>query len=190
MLLAASRSSVGSRQPYDIPVFHDDQHGTAIVVMAALKNAARLVGKRWDDLRVVISGPVPPGPPSPGFSSRAAWVTMLVADSKGIVVASRDDLNGAKTELAGRTNASSFSGSVAEAMVGADVFIGVSGGTIPESAVAQLGRDAIISRWPIRIPRSIPTWRPKYAAIVATGRSDFPEPDQQCAGLPGVFRGR
>lgn len=173
----------------DIPVFHDDQHGTAIVVMAALKNAARLVGKRWDDLRVVISGAGAAGTAVAGILVEGGVGDVLVADSKGIVVASRDDLNGAKTELAGRTNASSFSGSVAEAMVGADVFIGVSGGTIPESAVAQLGRDAIIFSLANPHPEIHPDVASKYAAIVATGRSDFPNQINNVLAFPGVFRG-
>ena len=174
-----------------IPVFHDDQHGTAIVVLAALRNAARLLDRKLDELRVAICG---------AGAAGVAVTKMLVAggvnsdlvvvsDSRGILHSGRTELTGAKLELASSTNAAGRSGAVDEALRGADVLIGLSGGSIAEEAVAGMAPGAIVFALANPTPEVHPEVAGRYAAVVATGRSDFPNQINNVLAFPGVFRG-
>ncbi|MEZ5114853.1 MAG: NADP-dependent malic enzyme [Candidatus Nanopelagicales bacterium] len=173
----------------DIPVFHDDQHGTAIVVTAALMNAAKLTGRALGDLRVVVSGAGAAGVAVTDMLLDAGIGDVAVADSKGIVHHGREDLNDIKRGLAGRTNIAGHTESLVDAMHGADVFVGVSAGEVPESAVATMADDAIIFALANPNPEIHPSVAEKYAAVVATGRSDFPNQINNVLAFPGVFRG-
>jgi malate dehydrogenase (oxaloacetate-decarboxylating) len=175
----------------DIPVFHDDQHGTAVVVLAALRNATKLLGRSFADLRVVISGAGAAGVAIAKVLVAAGvpGANLIVCDSRGIVHAERTDLNPAKAELAALTNFSGRSGGIGEALIGADVLIGVSGGTIGEEALAGMARGGIIFGLANPTPEVLPHVAHKYAAIVATGRSDFPNQINNVLAFPGIFRG-
>jgi len=175
----------------DIPVFHDDQHGTAVVVLAALRNATALLGRRFDDLRIVISGAGAAGVAITNVLIAAGvnGANMIVCDSRGIVHAERGDLNPAKAELAAITNVSGRTGGIQEALIGADVLIGVSGGTIDETALAGMVPGGIIFALANPTPEVLPHIAAKYAAIVATGRSDFPNQINNVLAFPGIFRG-
>ncbi|AJE82396.1 malate dehydrogenase [Streptomyces albus] len=173
----------------DIPVFHDDQHGTAIVTLAALRNAVRLTGRSLGDLRAVISGSGAAGVAIAKFLLEAGIGDVTVADSKGVVSADRGDLTPVKQELAAITNKAGLSGTLADALAGADVFIGVSGGTVPESAVASMAKDSFIFAMANPNPEVHPDIAHKYAAVVATGRSDFPNQINNVLAFPGIFAG-
>jgi malate dehydrogenase (oxaloacetate-decarboxylating) len=175
----------------DIPVFHDDQHGTAVVVLAALRNATALLGRRFADLRVVISGAGAAGVAITEVLIAAGvnGANMIVCDSRGIVHAERGDLNPAKAELAATTNYSVRTGGVGEALIGADVLIGVSGGTIEEAALAGMAPGGIIFALANPTPEVLPHIASRYAAVVATGRSDFANQINNVLAFPGIFRG-
>jgi malate dehydrogenase (oxaloacetate-decarboxylating) len=175
----------------DIPVFHDDQHGTAVVTLAALRNAAKLLGRRFGDLRVVISGAGAAGVAITQtlIAAGVDGANVIVCDSRGIIHADRDGISGIKAELAATTNFSGRSGGIAEALIGADVLIGVSGGTIEESALAGMAPGGIIFALANPTPEVHPTIAHKYAAVVATGRSDFPNQINNVLAFPGIFRG-
>lgn len=173
----------------NIPVFHDDQHGTAVVVLAALLNAAKATGRKVSDLRAVVSGAGAAGIAVTKMLLEAGIGEIAVADSKGILASSREDLIGAKAELAALTNAQNFSGPIELALQGADVFIGVSGGHIPEAAIAAMAPGAIIFALANPHPEVVPDIAAKYAAVVATGRSDFPNQINNVLAFPGIFRG-
>jgi malate dehydrogenase (oxaloacetate-decarboxylating) len=174
-----------------IPVFHDDQHGTAIVVLAALRNAVDLLDRKLGELRVTVCG---------AGAAGVAVTKMLVAggvnpdlvavcDSRGIIHSGRTELTGAKLELAQLTNAAGRSGDIADALRGADVLIGLSGGSIEEAAVAGMAPGAIIFALANPTPEVHPEVASRYAAVVATGRSDFPNQINNVLAFPGVFRG-
>jgi malate dehydrogenase (oxaloacetate-decarboxylating) len=174
-----------------IPVFHDDQHGTAIVVLAALRNAAGLLDRKLADLRIVVSG---------AGAAGVAVTKMLIAagvnggdvilvDSRGAIHRDRADLNPAKAELAAITNAGRVSGGIAESLRGADVLIGVSGGTIGEAALAGMAPEGAIFALANPTPEVHPDIAARHAAIVATGRSDFPNQINNVLAFPGIFRG-
>jgi malate dehydrogenase (oxaloacetate-decarboxylating) len=174
-----------------IPVFHDDQHGTAIVVLAALRNAMTLLDRKLSDLRVVVTGAG-----AAGVAVTKMLITggvtasdVIVLDSRGTIHADRTDLNYAKAELAALTNGDRVSGGVAEALRGADVLIGLSGGTIDESALAGMAPDGAIFALANPTPEVHPEIATRHAAIVATGRSDFPNQINNVLAFPGVFRG-
>jgi malate dehydrogenase (oxaloacetate-decarboxylating) len=174
-----------------IPVFHDDQHGTAIVVLAALRNAATLLDRKLCELRVAVSGAGAAGVAVTRMLI-AGGVTagdVIVCDSRGTLHSGRSDLTGAKAELAGQTNASGVTGGMTEALRGADVLIGVSGGTIPESAVAGMAPGGIVFALANPTPEVHPDIAARHAAIVATGRSDFPNQINNVLAFPGVFQG-
>jgi malate dehydrogenase (oxaloacetate-decarboxylating) len=174
-----------------IPVFHDDQHGTAIVVLAALRNAAALLGRKLCELRVAVSGAGAAGVAVTRMLI-AGGVTageVIVCDSRGTLHSGRSELTGAKAELAGLTNATQVTGGMAEALRDADVLIGVSGGTIPESAVAGMAPGGIVFALANPTPEVHPGIAARHAAIVATGRSDFPNQINNVLAFPGVFRG-
>ncbi|MFE2260581.1 NAD(P)-dependent malic enzyme [Streptomyces griseosporeus] len=173
----------------DIPVFHDDQHGTAVVTLAALRNAARLSGREIGQLRAVISGAGAAGVAIAKMLVEAGIGDVAVADRKGIVSASRDDLTDVKRELASFTNKAGLSGSLEDALAGADVFIGVSGGTVAEAAVASMAEGAFVFAMANPNPEVHPDVAHKYAAVVATGRSDFPNQINNVLAFPGIFAG-
>ncbi len=177
------------KERLDVPVFHDDQHGTAIVTLAALRNAALLKGRSLGDLRTVISGAGAAGIAIAKILVEAGVSDIVVTDRKGIVSADRDDLTSVKRELTGFTNKAGRTGSLESAMDGADVFIGVSGGTVPEEAVATLAKDSFVFAMANPNPEIHPDVASKYAAVVATGRSDYPYQINNVLAFPGVFAG-
>ncbi|MGW8532056.1 MULTISPECIES: NAD(P)-dependent malic enzyme [Nocardiopsidaceae] len=177
------------RERLDIPVFHDDQHGTAIVTVAALHNAARLTGRTLADLRVVVSGAGSAGVAVTKMLIDGGIGDIAVADSKGMIHDGREDLNPVKQELAGISNRAGLRGSIESALAGADVFIGLSSGEVPESVVATMADDAIIFAMANPKPEVHPDVARKYASVVATGRSDFPNQINNVLAFPGVFRG-
>ncbi|HEX4727567.1 MAG TPA: NADP-dependent malic enzyme [Jatrophihabitans sp.] len=177
------------RELLPIPVFHDDQHGTAIVVLAALRNAATLTGRSLADLRVVISGAGAAGVACARILLAAGIGDLALADSRGVVHPSREDLNPIKQELAASTNRAGLTGSLAAAMVGADVFIGVSAGVVGEAAVAGMAPDPIIFALANPTPEVEPAIAHRYASVFATGRSDLPNQINNVLAFPGVFAG-
>ena len=177
------------RELLDIPVFHDDQHGTAIVVLAALRNAATVTGRTLGQLRVVVSGAGAAGVACTKILLAAGIGDIAVADSKGIVHKARTDLTPVKDELARITNHSALTGSLEDALAGADVFLGVSAGHVPEPAVAGMAADAIIFALANPDPEVDPAVAHRHAAIVATGRSDYPNQINNVLAFPGVFAG-
>ena len=174
----------------DIPVFHDDQHGTAVVALAALKNALRLTGRDPDATRVVISGAGAAGVAVAKILLGAGVRDLAVTDRQGVLNSQRADLTPVKSALAAMT-ADNFgrSGSLADVMAGADVYIGVSGGTVPEEIVATMAPDAIIFGLANPTPEVHPDVAHRYARVVATGRSDFPNQINNVLAFPGIFRG-
>ncbi|GAA0471061.1 NADP-dependent malic enzyme [Streptomyces stramineus] len=173
----------------DIPVFHDDQHGTAVVTLAALRNAATLTERPLGRLRAVISGAGAAGVAIAKILVEAGIGDVAVCDRKGIVSQDREDLNSVKRDLAGYTNKAGLSGSLESALKGADVFIGVSGGTVPEEAVASMAENALIFAMANPTPEIHPDVARKYAAVVATGRSDYPNQINNVLAFPGIFAG-
>lgn len=173
----------------DCPVMHDDQHGTAIVVLAALLGATRLLDRDMAALRVVISGAGAAGVACANILLAAGVRDVTVLDSHGIVHAGRDNLTSVKAELAARTNPLRRTGGVAEALEGADVFLGVSTGVVPEQLIASMAPDSIVFALSNPDPEVHPDLAAKYAAVVATGRSDYPNQINNVLAFPGVFRG-
>jgi malate dehydrogenase (oxaloacetate-decarboxylating) len=173
----------------DIPVFHDDQHGTAIVTLAALRSAARVVGKPLSDLRVVVAGAGASGIAVSKILLSAGIGDIAVSDSKGLIYQGRDGLNPVKAALAEQTNKAGLQGSTETALRGADVFIGLSGGTVAESAVVSMAADSIVFTLSNPDPEVHPDVARRHAAVVATGRSDFPNQINNSLAFPGVFRG-
>jgi malate dehydrogenase (oxaloacetate-decarboxylating) len=174
----------------DIPVFHDDQHGTAVVALAALKNALRLTGRSADGTRVVIQGAGAAGVAVARILLEAGVRDVAVLDRQGVLNSERSDLTPVKRALAVDT-ADVFDrrGSLADVMAGADVYIGVSGGTVPEEIVASMAPDAIVFGLANPMPEVHPDVAHKYARVVATGRSDFPNQINNVLAFPGIFRG-
>ncbi|MGW0036790.1 NAD(P)-dependent malic enzyme [Gordonia sp. NPDC003376] len=173
----------------DCPVMHDDQHGTAIVVLAALKGAVRLLERDLASLRIVISGAGAAGVACANILLAAGVSDVVVLDSKGIVSTGRAGLNEFKDELAARTNPRGLVGGAAEALEGADVFLGVSAGKIDEALIASMNEGSIVFALSNPDPEIHPEVAAKYAAIVATGRSDFPNQINNVLAFPGVFKG-
>lgn len=173
----------------DIPIFHDDQHGTAVVTLAALRNAARLTDRALGQLRAVISGAGAAGVAIARILTEAGIGDVAVCDRKGVVSQDREDLTDVKRELAGFTNKAGLTGSLEVALDGADVFIGVSGGTVPEDAVAKMASGAFIFAMANPNPEIHPDVAHRYAAVVATGRSDFPNQINNVLAFPGIFAG-
>ncbi|KNX36929.1 NAD(P)-dependent malic enzyme [Luteipulveratus halotolerans] len=173
----------------DIPVFHDDQHGTAIVVLAALINAAQVVDRSLEGLRVVISGAGAAGVAIAALLRRSGVHDIVVCDSRGIIEPGREQLADHKRRIAATTNPRGLQGSIGEALEGADVFVGVSGGTVPEELVATMADDAIIFALANPDPEVHPDVAARHAAVVATGRSDFPNQINNVLAFPGLFRG-
>ena len=179
------------REECDIPVFHDDQHGTAIVVAAALLGALRVVGKDISRVRVVINGAGAAGI-SIGRHLLAMGVTNLtMADRFGVIWAGKPENNPAQEEMAKQTNPDGMTGTLADALVGADVFIGVSApGVVTREMVASMAKDAIVFPMANPTPEIMPDEALAAGArIVGTGRSDFPNQINNVLAFPGVFRG-
>jgi malate dehydrogenase (oxaloacetate-decarboxylating) len=177
------------RERLTIPVFHDDQHGTAIVVLAALRNAARVTGRDLGQLRVVVSGAGAAGVACTRILLAAGIGDIAVADSRGIVHPGRAGLTAVKAELARDTNRSGLDGSLDDALVGADVFLGLSAGAVGEAAVARMAPNAIVFALANPTPEVHPSVAHRYAAVVATGRSDYPNQINNVLAFPGVFAG-
>ncbi|WP_174861365.1 NAD(P)-dependent malic enzyme [Embleya hyalina] len=172
-----------------IPVFHDDQHGTAIVALAALRNAATVTGRGLGDLRAVISGAGAAGIAIAKILIEAGIGDLCVVDSRGIVHEGRDDLTPIKRMIAELTNKAGLRGGIEVAMKGADVFLGVSAGKVAEDVVATMAPEAIIFAMANPNPEIDPDVAHKYAAVVATGRSDYPNQINNVLAFPGVFAG-
>jgi malate dehydrogenase (oxaloacetate-decarboxylating) len=177
------------RERLSIPVFHDDQHGTAIVVLAALCNAARVTGRTLAELRVVVSGAGAAGVACTKILLAAGIGDIAVADTRGIIYSGRAGLNGPKTELAAITNRAGLTGTCEEALAGADVFLGVSSGAVSEAAVATMAANSIIFALANPNPEVDPAVAHRYAAVVATGRSDYPNQINNVLAFPGIFAG-
>ena len=177
------------RDRLDIPVMHDDQHGTAIVVLAALRNAARVTGRRLRDLRVVVAGAGAAGIACTRILLEAGVGEIVVADSRSVLHTGRQDLTPAKRWVAERTNSTGFAGTMVGALEGADVYLGLSGGSVPESAIATMAKDCIVFSLANPTPEVDPDMAARYAAVVATGRSDLPNQINNVLAFPGVFRG-
>ena len=179
------------KEKCDIPIFHDDQHGTAVITLAGLTNALKVVGKKKEDVRVVTSG---------AGAAAVSIVKLLLADGfrhitmcdrKGAIYAGREGLNWIKEEMAQSTNLEKKAGSLAEVLEGADVFIGVSApGTVTAEMVKTMNRDAIVFACANPTPEIFPEEaKAGGAAVVATGRSDFPNQINNVLAFPGIFRG-
>jgi malate dehydrogenase (oxaloacetate-decarboxylating) len=177
------------RERLDIPVMHDDQHGTAIVVLAALRNAAKVVGRQLGDLRVVVAGAGAAGVACTKILLEAGIGDIAVADSQGILHAGREDLTPIKQWLVENTNRTGYAGTMVGALEGADVYLGLSGGSVPETAIASMAPNCIVFSLANPIPEVDPDMAAKYAAVVATGRSDLPNQINNVLAFPGVFRG-
>ncbi|MEU7279004.1 NADP-dependent malic enzyme [Streptomyces sp. NPDC045431] len=177
------------REALDIPVFHDDQHGTAVVVLAALRNAARLTGRSLSDLRAVVAGAGASGIAVSRILLDAGIGDLAAADSKGMLHTGREDLNPVKARLARDGNKAGYAGSVEQALKGADVFIGLSGATVSEEAIAAMAPDSIVFALSNPTPEIAPDVAARHARVVATGRSDFPNQINNVLAFPGIFRG-
>jgi malate dehydrogenase (oxaloacetate-decarboxylating) len=173
----------------DCPVMHDDQHGTAIVLLAALRGACEVQGRAPGDLRVVVSGAGAAGVACARILLAAGVPDVVVLDSRGVLVPGRDGVTGEKAALAAVTNPRRVTGTVADALVGADVFVGLSGARLPEHLLAAMAPEAMVFALSNPDPEVHPDVAARYAAIVATGRSDFPNQINNVLAFPGVFRG-
>jgi malate dehydrogenase (oxaloacetate-decarboxylating) len=178
------------REQLDIPVFHDDQHGTAIVVLAALYNALRVVDKQIADVKIVMSGAGAAGTAIIKLLLAAGAQHVVVADIDGVVHRGRPGLEGELAWLADHTNELNVTGSLTDAVVGADVFVGVSAPHLLTGAdIAQMAERAVVFALANPEPEVDPQEAMRYAAVVATGRSDFPNQINNVLAFPGVFRG-
>ena len=175
----------------DIPIFHDDQHGTAVITLAGLTNALKIVGKKKEDVKIVTSGAGAAAVAIVKLLLSAGFKHVVMCDRKGAIYEGREGLNWIKEEMAKVTNTERKSGSIADVLAGADVFIGVSApGTVTEEMVKTMNRDAIIFACANPTPEIFPEDAKKGgAAIVATGRSDYPNQINNVLAFPGIFRG-
>ena len=175
----------------DIPIFHDDQHGTAVITLAGLLNALKVVGKRLDEIRVVPSGAGAAAVSIVKLLLSAGVRHVTMCDRKGAIYAGREGLNWIKEEMAQVTNLERRAGTLADMLVGADVFIGVSApGTVTADMVRTMGRDPVIFACANPTPEIFPDdARAGGAAVIATGRSDFPNQINNVLAFPGIFRG-
>ena len=173
----------------DCPVMHDDQHGTAIVALAALLGAAKVLDRDIASLRVVVSGAGAAGVACASILLSRGVSEMIVLDSQGVLHPERSGMNDVKLELAQRTNPRGLTGGLAEALAGADVFLGASGGVVPEELIASMAPGGVVFALSNPDPEIHPDLAAKYAAVVATGRSDFPNQINTVLAFPGVFRG-
>ncbi|WP_213997252.1 NAD(P)-dependent malic enzyme [Tepidanaerobacter syntrophicus] len=179
------------KQELDIPVFHDDQHGTAVVVLAAAINALKIVDKDIKDVKVVISGAGAAGVAITKLLLSAGVADVIVCDSKGIIYRGRENLNESKQELANVTNKENIKGTIADALKGSDIFVGVSGpGTVTKEMIEKMGKDAIVFALANPVPEIYPDEaKAAGAKVIGTGRSDFPNQINNVLAFPGIFRG-
>ncbi|MET0954342.1 MAG: malic enzyme-like NAD(P)-binding protein [Cryobacterium sp.] len=173
----------------DMPVMHDDQHGTAVVVLAALTNGAKVLGRELAGLRVVVSGAGAAGIAIAALLLEVGIRDVVLLDSRGILSSHRTDLTGMKSEFAIISNPRQVDGGPAQALAGADVFVGVSSSTVEESLLATMSPDAMIFALSNPDPEVAPDVAGRYAKIVATGRSDYPNQINNVLAFPGIFRG-
>ena len=175
----------------DIPVFHDDQHGTAVITLAGLTNALRLTGKKKEDVRIVTSGAGAAAISITKLLLSAGYRDVIMTDRKGTIYRGREGLNWIKEEMAEVTNLRGLKGSLADALKGADIFIGVSApGLVTGEMVESMNKDAIIFACANPTPEIFPDEaKAAGAAVVATGRSDFPNQINNVLAFPGIFRG-
>jgi malate dehydrogenase (oxaloacetate-decarboxylating) len=178
------------RAELDIPVFHDDQHGTAVVVLAALLNALQLVDKRMSDIKVVVSGIGAAGAACSKILMAAGVRRIVGCDRAGIIHRGRGDLTGVKRWYAERTNPDGETGSIHDAMRGADVFLGLSApGVIGVDDLQHMAKDAVVFAMANPTPEIMPEQAEPHVAIMATGRSDYPNQINNVLCFPGIFRG-
>lgn len=179
------------KEELDIPVFHDDQHGTAVVVSAGLINALRIVDKKFEDIKVVVNGSGAAGGAIVKMLRGLGVKNVLMCDSKGIIYKGSPTNNWVKEELAEITNKNNIQGKLEDAMVDSDVFIGVSaGGVLSEKMVKSMNDDAIVFAMANPVPEIFPEEAKRAGArIVGTGRSDFPNQINNVLAFPGIFRG-
>ena len=175
----------------DIPVFHDDQHGTAIVVLSGIINSLRLVGKKKEDCRVVLNGAGSAGIAIAKLLLRYGFKDVTLCASRGIISSKYERANQAQKDMLAYTNLNDMSGTLADALVGADIVIGVSApGTITQDMVASMNKDAIVFALANPVPEIYPDEaKAAGARIAATGRSDFPNQVNNVIAFPGIFRG-
>ncbi len=179
------------KEKCDIPIFHDDQHGTAIITLAGLTNALKVVGKKKEEVKVVTSGAGAAAISIVKLLLSAGFKNVTMCDRKGAIYAGREGLNWIKEEMAQVTNLEKKGGSLADALVGADVFIGVSApGTVTTEMVKTMNKDAIVFACANPTPEIFPDEaKAGGARVVSTGRSDFPNQINNVLAFPGVFRG-
>lgn len=174
-----------------IPVFHDDQHGTAIVVLSGIINALRVTGKRMEDCRVVVNGSGAAGIAISKLLLSYGFKHLILCDSAGIVSSRSSRLNDVKREMLKCTNEDDISGTLSDAMVGSDIFIGVSApGVVTQDMVRSMNKDAIIFAMSNPVPEIMPDLAKEAgASVIGTGRSDFPNQVNNVLAFPGLFRG-
>lgn len=175
----------------DIPIFHDDQHGTAVITLAGLNNALKLVGKKKNEVKVVTSGAGAAAISIVRLLLSAGFVNITMCDRKGAIYKGRDDLNWIKAEMAQVTNLSKCAGPLSDMLIGADVFIGVSApGMVTSKMVQTMNKDSIIFACANPIPEIFPDdAKAGGARVVCTGRSDYPNQINNVLAFPGIFRG-
>ena len=175
----------------DIPIFHDDQHGTAVITLAGLTNALKIVGKKMEDIHVVVNGAGAAATAITKLLISRGLKNVILCDRKGAISEGREGLNPAKEEMAKITNPEKKAGSLAEVIVGADVFIGVSApGVLTADMVATMAKDPVVFACANPVPEILPDEAKKAGvAVMATGRSDFPNQVNNVLAFPGIFRG-
>ena len=175
----------------DIPIFHDDQHGTAVITLAGLTNALKIVGKKMEDIHVVVNGAGAAATAITKLLISRGLKNVILCDRKGAIYEGREGLNPAKEEMAKITNPEKKAGSLAEVIVGADVFIGVSApGVLTADMVATMAKDPVVFACANPVPEILPDEAKKAGvAVMATGRSDFPNQVNNVLAFPGIFRG-
>ena len=179
------------KEKTDIPIFHDDQHGTAVITLAGLMNALKVVGKKKEDVKIVTSGAGAAAIAIVKLLLSAGFRHVIMCDRKGAIYEGREGLNWIKAEMAQVTNLEKKAGSLANMLVGADVFIGVSGpGTVTTEMVKTMNKDAIVFACANPTPEIFPDdAKAGGAAVISTGRSDFPNQINNVLAFPGIFRG-
>lgn len=179
------------KEEIDIPVFHDDQHGTAIVTLAGIINALKIVDKKMEDLKIVINGAGAAGSAIAELLMADGAKNIILCDRTGALYVGRENMNSSKEELAAKTNPNNEKGSLADVMVDSDVFIGVSSAdTVKQDMVKSMGRDPIILAMANPTPEIMPDLAKEAGArIIGTGRSDFPNQINNVLVFPGIFRG-
>ena len=179
------------KEKCDIPIFHDDQHGTAVITLAGLMNALKLVGKKIEDVKIVTSGAGAAGIAIIKLMMSMGLKNVIMTDRKGAIYEGREGLNPIKEEIAAVTNRNMEKGTLAEVIKGADVFVGVSApGVLTKEMVATMAKDAIIFACANPTPEIFPDEaKAAGAAVVSTGRSDFPNQVNNVLAFPGIFRG-